>query len=43
MKLNRLMLPAIIAALATGCASNQTVQESAEYQSLQSQQQQLEQ
>lgn len=43
MKLNRLMLPAIIAALATGCASNQTVQESAEYKSLQSQQQQLEQ
>ena len=43
MKLNRLVLPAVVAALATGCASNQTVQESAEYQSLQSQQQQLEQ
>lgn len=42
MKLQRLVLPAIVAALATGCASNQAV-ESAEYQSLQSQQQQLEQ
>ena len=43
MKLNRLVLPAVVAALATGCASNQTVQDTAEYQSLQSQQQQLEQ
>lgn len=45
MKLNRLVLPAVVAALATGCASNQTttVQDSSEYQALQSQQQQLEQ
>ena len=41
--LNRLILPAVIAALATGCASNQTIQETREYQTLQSQQQQLEQ
>ena len=35
--LNRLILPVVIAALATGCASNQTIQETREYQTLQSQ------
>lgn len=42
MKLQRLILPAVIAALATGCASQQTTQENTDYQALQSQQQQLE-
>lgn len=43
MKANRLLFPALIAALAAGCASTQPVQESDEYRELQNRQQNLEQ